>query len=97
GEALRSAHELGMAPFVARLEQLDSPPPPTDQPLTARQFEVAELVAQGLTNREIAERLTLSERTAENHVQHIMTKLGLPNRSGIAVWVTQRKLSTADE
>jgi DNA-binding NarL/FixJ family response regulator len=54
---------------------------------------VAELVAQGLTNREIASRLFLSERTAQNHVQHILDKLGLPNRSQIAVWVTSRRMS----
>jgi DNA-binding CsgD family transcriptional regulator len=42
--------------------------------------------------------LTLSERTAENHIQHIMIKLGVPNRSGIAVWwVTRRKMSTPVE
>lgn len=59
-------------------------------PLTPREREVAALVAQGLTNREIAARLYLSERTAQNHVQHILTKLGLVNRSQIAVWVTRR-------
>ena len=45
-------------------------------------------MAQGLTNREIAERLVLSERTAQNHVQHILIKLALSNRSQIAVWFT---------
>jgi DNA-binding NarL/FixJ family response regulator len=43
-------------------------------------------VSQGLTNREVAERLVIAERTAENHVQHILTKLGLSNRSQLAVW-----------
>jgi DNA-binding NarL/FixJ family response regulator len=62
-------------------------------PLTPREFEVADLVAQGLTNRQIAARLFLSERTAQNHVQHILDKLGLPNRSQIAVWVTSRRMS----
>jgi DNA-binding NarL/FixJ family response regulator len=45
-------------------------------------------VGQGFTNREIAERLVLSERTAQNHVQHILSKLALSNRSQIAVWFT---------
>jgi DNA-binding CsgD family transcriptional regulator len=96
---LAQARDLGMSPFAARLEQLTArlAPTPSTGPLTPRQVEVAELVADGLTNREIAERLTLSERTAENHVQHIMIKLGLANRSGIAVWVTQQKLSTTAE
>jgi DNA-binding NarL/FixJ family response regulator len=54
-------------------------------------------VGQGLTNREIARRLVLSERTAQNHVQHILTKLGLANRSQVAVWVNSRKLSMPAE
>lgn len=97
--ASKAARALGMAPFVARLERLAGALGSTlpGGPLTARQVEVAELIAAGLTNRQIADRLTLSERTAENHVQHIMTRLGLTNRSGIAVWVTERKLSSRDE
>jgi DNA-binding NarL/FixJ family response regulator len=57
-------------------------------PLTRREREVADLVRQGLKNREIATRLFMSERTAQNHVQHILTKLGLANRSQIAVWAS---------
>jgi DNA-binding NarL/FixJ family response regulator len=52
--------------------------------------EVAELVAEGLTNRQIGERLFISERTAQNHVQHILTKLGFATRSQIATWSTRR-------
>ena len=63
--------------------------------LTRRERQVADLVADGLTNREIASRLVLSERTAQNHVQHILDKLELPNRSQIAVWVS--KMSTSAE
>jgi DNA-binding NarL/FixJ family response regulator len=59
--------------------------------LTRREREVAELIAQGMTNREIAARLYLAERTAQNHVQHILDKLNLPNRSRIAVWVQSAK------
>jgi DNA-binding NarL/FixJ family response regulator len=70
-------------------------------PLSPREREVAGLVAQGLTNREIAARLVLSERTAQNHVQHILTKLGLPNRGQIAVWMTREQgrslMSTSTE
>ena len=46
--------------------------------LTRREREIASLVAQGLTNREIAERLFIAERTAEGHVESIRNKLGLP-------------------
>lgn len=58
--------------------------------LSARQREIADLVAGGLTNREIAAKLHIAERTAENHVHHIMTKLDLRNRSQLAVWAHRR-------
>jgi DNA-binding CsgD family transcriptional regulator/sugar lactone lactonase YvrE len=56
--------------------------------LTRREREVALLVAQGLTNREIATRLFISERTAESHVEQIRGKLGFHSRAQIAAWVT---------
>ena len=52
--------------------------------------EVAELVADGLTNRAVASRLHWSERTVENHVLHACTKLGLANRTQLARWVQER-------
>lgn len=58
--------------------------------LTAREREVAALVAEGLTNRQIAERLVISERTAETHVEQIRNKLGFRSRAQIAGWVAQR-------
>jgi len=54
--------------------------------LTERELDVARLVALGLTNREIADRLVISERTAEGHVQRILDKLGFRSRSQIAAW-----------
>ena len=57
-------------------------------PLSPRELEVARLVARGLTNKQIGQALYVSERTAENHVQHILTKLGLRNRSQIAAWAS---------
>jgi non-specific serine/threonine protein kinase len=54
--------------------------------LTAREREVAALVAEGLSNRDIAARLVISARTAETHVQHIMSKLGVATRAQIAAW-----------
>jgi DNA-binding CsgD family transcriptional regulator len=58
--------------------------------LSARELEVAELVAEGLTNRQIAQRLFISERTAQNHVQHILVKLGFSSRSQVASWSVRR-------
>jgi len=54
--------------------------------LTSRELQVAALVAQGRTNREVAETLHMSLRTAESHVDHILTKTGLRNRTELAAW-----------
>jgi predicted ATPase/DNA-binding NarL/FixJ family response regulator len=54
--------------------------------LTARERQVTALVAEGLTNREIAKRLSISERTADSHVQHTMGKLGFRSRAQLAAW-----------
>jgi DNA-binding CsgD family transcriptional regulator len=74
-----------------------SPPSPAGgrggSPLTARETQVAALVGRGLTNREIAATLVLSERTAQNHVQHILTKLGFANRSQIAAWTVREAMA----
>ncbi|MDT7781675.1 MAG: hypothetical protein QOF58_94 [Pseudonocardiales bacterium] len=55
-------------------------------PLSPRESEVVSLVAQALTNREIATRLVLSERTVETHVRSVLSKLGLRSRTEIAAW-----------
>ena len=62
------------------------------QGLTRRQREIALLVARGLSNRQIASELTISENTVANHVASIARKLNAPSRSRIAVWVTERGL-----
>ncbi len=54
-----------------------------NESLTRREREVAALVAAGLSNREVAERLVISERTADAHVEHILAKLGISSRTEI--------------
>jgi len=61
--------------------------------LTAREREVARLVAQGRTSREIADLLVVSERTAEGHVNNILGKLGFTSRAQIAAWVVEKGLA----
>jgi non-specific serine/threonine protein kinase len=61
--------------------------------LTSRERDVARLLSQGKSNREIAEKLVLSERTVENHVGNILAKLGFDSRSQIAVWVVEKGLA----
>jgi DNA-binding NarL/FixJ family response regulator len=88
--AAGEAEQLGMVPFTKRIEQLRPRLPATSagrSPLSPREVEVAQLVARGLTNKQIGETLFVSERTAENHVQHILVKLGFSNRSQIAAWL----------
>jgi class 3 adenylate cyclase len=63
-----------------------NPQKPAQSPLTRREREVAGLVAEGLTNREIAERMHISERTADTHVQHAIGKLGFRSRAQLAAW-----------
>jgi len=58
--------------------------------LTHRELEVATLVAQGLTNRQIADNLFISERTADGHLEHIREKLGVGTRTQIATWYVTR-------
>src|SRR5215469_3898963 len=55
-------------------------------PLTPRELQVARLIAGGRSNREIAAELVISQRTAENHVEHILTKLGFTSRAQVAAW-----------
>jgi predicted ATPase/DNA-binding SARP family transcriptional activator/DNA-binding CsgD family transcriptional regulator len=59
--------------------------------LTPREEEVAALVARGLTNRQIASELSISEHTAANHIAKILRKLGISSRSQITAWVTERR------
>jgi DNA-binding NarL/FixJ family response regulator len=60
--------------------------------LTDRETEVLRLVVEGLTARQIATRLVLSPRTVENHVQHLLRKLRLPNRAALVRWAIENGL-----
>jgi tetratricopeptide (TPR) repeat protein len=64
-----------------------------DSTLTRREREIASLVAEGLTNRQIAQRLFISDRTAETHVIHILNKLGFTSRAQVAAWTTSTDLT----
>ncbi|MCZ4555270.1 LuxR C-terminal-related transcriptional regulator [Rhodococcus maanshanensis] len=58
--------------------------------LTRRERQVADLVAQGLTNRAIAEQLVIAPRTVEGHVEHVLAKMGFTSRAQIAAWVVEQ-------
>ncbi|MFF4502154.1 ATP-binding protein [Streptomyces sp. NPDC001401] len=106
GRSYEKGSALGLAEIVAYAtqdEQHEQPatarktngrrssPTSQDTSLTRRENEVAELVAQGLANQQIADRLVIARRTAEGHVERILSKLGFSNRSQIAAWVTAQR------
>jgi DNA-binding NarL/FixJ family response regulator len=74
------------------LETSPTPPASTALPvtLTPREMEVAVLLGRFATNREIADRLVISERTAKRHVENILLKLGLRSRVQVAAWASPR-------
>ncbi|WP_433207360.1 protein kinase domain-containing protein [Nocardia sp. CA-107356] len=81
------------AAFALGDESEAGPVRPPAGNLTKRERQVADLVARGLTNNAIAARLVISQRTAEGHVEHILTKLGFTSRAQIAAWAaTQSEL-----
>ena len=96
GEAARLIGEAravasGAAPLTGAADQLSQSldhgrPVDPWHPLSSREFEVARLVAQGLTNRQIAEQLILSPKTISAHITHILIKLGAARRAEIAAW-----------
>jgi len=67
--------------------------PPTDElaTLTERERDVLELIGQGLSNREIAERLFLAEKTVKNYVTSVLAKLGMQRRTQAAAWIVRRE------
>ena len=84
---------LGARPALARLDELVGRPPGHGTlPVTARELEVLRLVAAGKMNREIAEALSISERTVERHLGNIFTKLDVPNRAAATAYAYERGL-----
>jgi DNA-binding NarL/FixJ family response regulator len=85
--ALESLLRLGAATDAARARRLldaSTTPPSADSSVTARERDVLGLLAEGLTNRQIAERLVVSEHTVHRHVTNILRKLDLPSRTAAA-------------
>ncbi|HEY4151932.1 MAG TPA: LuxR C-terminal-related transcriptional regulator [Pseudolysinimonas sp.] len=93
-EARRVGDTSGAVALVRIAEQLgvDAEASTESGPLTTREFEVARLVAEGATNREIAERLVISPKTVSTHVEHILAKLQVARRAEIASWVSRVEL-----
>ena len=90
-----------LPPNIARkvLEELSHPAgnPPTPDPLTEREVEVLQLVAQGISNQEIAERLVISEATVRTHIGNILNKLHLANRVQAALYALRKGLTSLED
>ncbi|MFC0451977.1 protein kinase domain-containing protein [Rhodococcus jostii] len=95
GVAHRKGEQLGFNDAIAYAlhEQPAGTPARDTEPstrLTKRERQVADLIAEGLTNQAIADRLVISPRTAQGHVEHILAKLGFTSRTQVAAWVVER-------
>ena len=94
--ALEQAVEYAMAAPIPEMAPKRDPSAPLEDTaaqkyggLTEREGQVAQLVAQGMSNREIATELVVSERTVEKHVGNILSKLNFHSRTQIGVWVSK--------
>ena len=102
-QAIRQVHrgESSLHPIIARkvLEELSRPSsrPPTPDPLTPREVEVLQLVAQGLENWEIAEKLVIAEATVRTHVSNITAKLHVASRTQAALYALREGIASLDE
>jgi predicted ATPase/DNA-binding CsgD family transcriptional regulator len=89
GRSLDFTEAVGLAQnVVARPSQHEVMP----MGLTRREIEIAVMVAQGMSNKDMANRLVIAQRTVEGHVENIRSKLGFHSRTQIAAWAVERKL-----
>ena len=102
-DAIRQVYrgESSLHPRIARklMQELSRPPdrPPTPDPLTEREMEVLGLVAQGKSNREIADELTVTEGTVRVHVSSILSKLHLASRTQATLYALREGLASLDD
>ena len=94
---------MSLHPHIALklIDELNKPPdvelPATEEPLTEREIEVLKLVAKGLSNQDIAEKLVVSERTVGSHVSNILSKLHLANRTQAALFALRKGYTDLNE
>ena len=102
-QAIRQVYqgESSLHPTIARklIRELSQPSDlsPTEEPLTEREVEVLQLVAKGLSNQEIGQKLFISERTTRTHVSNILDKLHLANRTQAALYALREGLASLNK
>ena len=93
GHGRSLTHADAVAYALQEFREPATPPvPASETQLTRREEEVAVLVARGLSNRDIAKSLVISQRTAESHVANILTKQGFTSRAQIAAWIAEQSI-----
>lgn len=99
-EAVRAARRgeprLGVEAIRGLIEEIRAPSPDETVALSPRELEVVSLLARGKSNKAIAIRLGISERTARTHVSNILRRLGLSSRTEAAVWAVEHGLAESD-
>jgi len=85
--ALLDELAAAVSPSRVSVEREEHPTTTSIDPLTSRERQIAGLIAQGLSNRDIAMALSISERTVDSHVQNILNKMGFASRAQIAAWI----------
>jgi DNA-binding CsgD family transcriptional regulator len=88
-DRLESPLHADRADALLRMARGHAPDDEPWRPLTSREYEVARLVGEGMTNGEIADALGIAPKTASSHVEHILSKLGAARRAEIATWASQ--------
>lgn len=95
------AGQSSLHPIIAHkvIQELNKPSslPPTSDPLTERELEILKLIAQGLTNQQMADKLVVSERTVRTHVSNILSKLHLANRTQAALFALREGYAQLDK
>ena len=85
------SREAAVALAIEEMRGTSAPPEVAASELTPRERQVVSYVAEGLSNREIAARLSISQRTVDSHVQHAIDKLGVRSRAQLAAWHARRE------
>lgn len=100
-EAIHAVHNGRpfLQPSVAFkfMQAMKRPSTTLEEPLTEREHDILRQVAHGLSNQEIADKLTISERTVRTHISHILDKLALENRTQAALYALRHGLTSLDE
>src|SRR3990172_285532 len=107
-DVMHGIHVVPSTDFFERLQAIEAeakeepaitstrPPSPIVEKLTPRERDIAKLIAEGASNKEIAVRLHLSEKTVWNRVSDILSKLGLSSRTQVAIWAREQEMDSLD-